>query len=359
MTKKKKVIVAMSGGVDSSIAAYLLLEQGYEVIGATMRLWECEKNEDMKYSFLNSVQDAKKVAKSLNIPHYVFNMKVPFRNKVMDYFVKEYLAGKTPNPCIACNKHIKFGDFLEEAQKLNADYIATGHYAIISHDKRSNKYLIKKAVDNEKDQSYFLYNLTQNQLRNLLMPLGRYTKDEIRKKASELGLNVAHKKDSQEICFVPKNDYKQFIKDKVTTKIVPGSILNSHGEKIGEHRGIAYYTIGQRRGLGIAKGVPLYVVDIDKNNNTLIVGERHELQSKGLIAKEINLISLDKLEEPLNIKAKVRYNTREKEALITPLADDLVQVIFHEPEFAITPGQSVVFYDNDLLIGGGVISRKI
>ena len=243
--------------------------------------------------------------------------------------------------------------------ELDIEYIATGHYATLTYDRKTNRYIIRKAVDPNKDQTYFLYNLTQDQLRYILMPLGSYVKDEIREIARNIGLDIANKKDSQEICFIPQDDYKQFLKKNASSKIKPGPILNVKGEKIGQHKGLAYYTIGQRKGLGLSLGTPIYVIDFDINNNALIIGEKHELKGKGLIAENLNFIPFNKLKETMKVKAKIRYNTPEKEALVEPENESQVRVVFNKPEYAITPGQSVVFYDGDLLIGGGIISKKI
>lgn len=363
MVKKNRVVVAMSGGVDSSVTAYLLKQQGYEVIGATMNIWE---NKDLhgnlnKESFcsLNAVNDAKKVSEMLGIPHYVFDMRIPFKEKVIDYFINEYIKGKTPNPCVKCNKLIKFDDFLKKAMELNVEYMATGHYARLCYDNKTDRYIIRKAVDSNKDQTYVLYNLTQYQLSHILMPLGDYSKDKIREIARNIGLNVANKKDSQEICFIPQNNYKQFLKNEVSSKIIPGAILNTKGEKIGEHKGLAYYTIGQRKGLGLSLGTPVYVVDFDINNNALIIGEKYELKGKGLIADNLNFIPFDELKKTMKVTAKIRYNTPGKKAVIEPFNRNTVRVKFNTSEYAITPGQSVVFYVDDLLIGGGIISEKI
>jgi len=363
MTKNARVVVAMSGGVDSSVTAYLLKQQGYEVIGATMQIWQ-DRDPDEQFNeggccSLSAVNDARRVADLLNIPYYVFNLKLPFKEKVMDYFIDEYLKGRTPNPCIACNRYIKFEDFLNRVLALDAQYMATGHYARISFDKIRERYIIRKAIDQKKDQTYVLYNLTQFQLKHTLMPLGEYTKDQVRAIAKEIGLAVADKPDSQEICFIPKNDYKQFLKEKVPNKIKPGPFLDTEGNKIGEHKGLAYYTVGQRKGLGLAMGKPVYVVDLDAENNAVIIGNEYEVLGKELLASELNFIPFDKLEKPMKVTAKIRYTAPEKEAIIIPERADSIRLIFNKPERAITPGQSVVFYDGDLLIGGGIIKKCI
>lgn len=262
---KEKVVIGMSGGVDSSVAAYLLKEQGYDVIGITMevipRNEEFEEREGGCCS-LSAVNDATRVAAKLDIPYYVLNFKEVFESKVINYFIDEYLAGKTPNPCIACNKYIKFDEFLKRAEVLGAKYIATGHYAIIEKDKNTGRYLLKRSKDDKKDQTYVLYNMTQYQLEHTLMPLGSYTKDKVREIAAEIGLSVANKKDSEEICFVPDNDYAKFIKERQPDKIKPGYFVDVEGNRLGKHKGIVHYTIGQRKGLGLSLGRPVYVIDI-------------------------------------------------------------------------------------------------
>lgn len=352
-------MIGMSGGVDSSVAAAVLLEQGYDVIGVTMQIWPDVK-EEVKLSeggccSLSAVDDARNVANSLGIPYYVLNFKEVFEDKVINYFVDEYLNGKTPNPCIACNRHVKFEALLNKAISMGVDYVATGHYAIIEYDENKKRYLLKKSVTQAKDQTYALYNLTQDQLSKVLMPIGDYSKDVVRKKAEELGLDVASKPDSQEICFVDDNDYGRFIEENTDKKISTGNFVDTKGNILGKHKGLIYYTVGQRKGLGIAFGKPMYVVGMDVKNNNVILGDENEVFSDKLVAYDLNFISIDTLEEPMRVKAKIRYSAKEADAVIIPIEKDKVQIKFDIPQRAITPGQSVVFYEGDVVVGGGII----
>lgn len=357
----KKVMLAMSGGVDSSCALILLLRQGYEVIGATMQLYD---NEDIGLKgktccSLNDVEDARAVASRFNVPHYVFNFKDRFKRDVIDRFNSEYLKGHTPNPCIDCNRFLKFEALSERAEMMECDYIATGHYARIELDSSSGRYLLKKAVSggesNKKDQSYVLYNLTRRQLAHTLFPLGLMEKNEVRRIAEENGLVNHDKPDSQDICFVPDGDYAGFIQKY--TGIVPqaGNVTDKNGNVLGRHKGIINYTVGQRKGLGIAFGKPMYVIGKNADDNTVTVGESGDLYSDALIADELNWISIDKITDSLKCKAKTRYSQTEKECTVYPLDGSRVRVVFDEPQRAIAKGQRVVFYDDDIVIGGGVI----
>ncbi|HGG0415387.1 TPA: tRNA 2-thiouridine(34) synthase MnmA [Clostridium sporogenes] len=355
---KKKVLVGMSGGVDSSVAAYLLKEQGYEVIGVTMQIWQDDEEFTEKEGgccSLSAVADARRVANKIGIPFYVMNFKDSFKRNVIDYFVDEYMEGRTPNPCIACNKFIKFSSFLDKAVSMGIDYVATGHYAII--EKQKDRYIIRKSEDDKKDQTYALYNLTQFQLERTLMPCGQYKKSKIREIAKEIGLRVHNKKDSEEICFIPDNDHGRYIKNRFPNKVREGNFVDKQGNVLGKHKGIVYYTIGQRKGLGIAFGKPMYVVDINPFKNEVVLGSIEDLLNTELVAKDINYIPFDTLKEPMEVEAKIRYSQIPSKAIITPIDDGRVRVNFHEKQRAITKGQSVVFYKDDLLIGGGIIEK--
>lgn len=360
---KKRVMLGMSGGVDSSVAAYLLKEQGYDVIGVTMKLWQ-EEDEDVieiegGCCSLSAVEDARRVANKIGIPFYVMNFKDAFKEKVIDYFIDEYLKGKTPNPCIACNKYIKSGEFFQKALELGCDYIATGHYAKIEYDETMKKYLLKKSVTEEKDQTYALYNMTQHELEHTLMPLGYYSKDKIREIANDIGLIVANKPDSQEICFVKDNDYSNYVKNNTDKEIKEGYFIDKQGNILGKHKGIINYTIGQRKGLGIALGKPAFVCDIDAKKNVVTLGENEDVFSKELIASNLNLISICEINEPFRAKAKIRYSSKASDATIYRLKNDNIKVVFDEPQRAITPGQSIVFYENEIVVGGAIIEKNL
>ncbi len=358
-----RVIMAMSGGVDSSVAAALLLEQGYEVIGVTMQIWP----SDLPYGTeveggccsLGAVEDARGVANKLGIPYYVLNFQAPFREIVIDYFVSEYLRGRTPNPCIVCNHSLKFSNLLEKAVALGGDYIATGHYVRKDHNPQNERWLLRKGIDITKDQSYVLYGLTQEQLSKSLFPLGNFSKDEIRRMARKIGLTVADKPDSQEICFVPDQDYGRFISEYSPDSVQPGEIVDTKGNYLGKHQGIINYTIGQRKGLGIAAGSPLYVTEIRPDNAQVVVGTNNEVFSDGLSASNINLIAIDSINQPLSAEVKIRYTAKPVPATLKPTLENTLEVIFDSPQRAVTPGQSVVFYQGDLVLGGGIIEYPI
>lgn len=360
---KKKVLIGMSGGVDSSVAAALLKKLGYDVVGVTMQVWEEEDPhataDGRACCSLSAVEDARRVATRLDIPYYVVNFKDIFKEKVVDYFKKEYLKGRTPNPCIACNRYIKFDALLDKAISMGIDYVATGHYARIEYDSGSDRYVIKKAADSHKDQTYALYSLNQEQLKRTLFPLGDYTKEEVRQMAEDMGLQIASKPDSQEICFVPDNDYAGFIERNSREPIEPGDFVDIHGNILGRHKGIINYTIGQRKGLGISLGRPTYVVRIDPDTNTVVLGDNEDVFSKGLIASDLNFVAIEGLQSSMDVKAKIRYAARETPATIRPVEGGKVEVMFEEPARAITPGQSVVFYDGDIVVGGGTIDKVI
>jgi tRNA-specific 2-thiouridylase len=356
---KKRVVIGMSGGVDSSVAAYLLKQQGYDVIGVTMQIWQDKSKEAFEREggccSLSAVEDARRVCDKLDIPFYVMNFKQIFEKLVIDYFVDEYLLGRTPNPCIACNKHIKFDALLERAMALEAEYVATGHYARIMYDEGFKRHIIRKSATPEKDQTYVLYNLTQKQLSHILMPLGDYNKQQVREIARDLNLRTANKPESQEICFVEDNNYGRFIDERRGGEIKPGFFVDTHGKKLGTHKGIVHYTVGQRKGLGIAFGKPMYVVEIIPDKNLVVLGDEAEVFSRELTASNVNLIALERLEGPIEVKAKIRYSAREAAATVTPTGEGRVKVVFQEPQRAITPGQAVVFYQDDVLVGGGTI----
>lgn len=354
----EKVVLGMSGGVDSSVAAYLLKKQGYEVIGVTMQVWpsdEVYEEREGGCCSLSAVEDARRVAYKLDIPFYVMNFKDLFKKNVIDYFIDEYMEGRTPNPCIACNKFIKFDSFLNKAMALGAQYVATGHYAKI--EKSGDRYLIRCAEDDKKDQTYVLYNLTQFQLSHTLMPCGDYNKANIREIAKDIGLMVHNKKDSEEICFIPDNDHGAYIKRQLPDKIKEGNFVDKYGNILGRHKGIVYYTIGQRKGLGLSIGRPVFVTDIIPWRNEVVVGSEDDIFKTKLVAKELNFIPFDELKAPMKVEAKIRYSAKRSSAEIVPIDGGRVQVVFENKQRAITKGQSVVFYNKDLLIGGGIIDE--
>lgn len=347
-------MVAMSGGVDSSVAAALLKEAGYQVIGVTMQVWPSDGVRFGGCCGTAAVEDARRVAHKLGISHYVMDFRDVFAEKVIADFCREYRLGRTPNPCIRCNQHIKFDALLHKARGLGADFIATGHYARIELDEARGMRLLKKGIDRRKDQSYFLYPVTQEQLARIMMPVGNLTKERVRKIARESGLPVADKPESQEICFIPDDDYASFLKEYIPEADRPGRILDEQGEVLGDHHGLLHYTTGQRRGLGIAAREPMYVIAIEPDRNAIVVGSKEKTYGSELIASDLNWINTAGPEGPIKTKAKIRYRHPEAEATVTPL-DDKVYVKFTEPQMAITPGQAVVFYDGDVVIGGGTI----
>ena len=352
-----KIVVAMSGGVDSSVAAALLQEKGHEVTGITMKVWDGEAlpGDGARHSCYGpgeqeDIADAWEVAQVLGIPFYTFDLRQEYKSEVLDYFCHEYLLGRTPNPCVRCNRRVKFDALLKKARRsgLEFDYFATGHYARVEYDESKRRYLLKKARDMTKDQSYFLFSLSQEELGCSLFPLDSYTKGEVRKMARDLGIGVADKPESQNFI---AGGYSTFV--EAIAK--PGSIMDRQGNILGQHQGIPFYTIGQRKGLGISARAPLYVTAIDPERNAIVVGSKEEVYGDELIASELNWVAIDELQQPIEAKAKIRYLHNEAEAVITPLDADRVYVKFNEPQMAITPGQAIVFYDGDTVIGGGTI----
>ena len=353
-TGGKRVVVAMSGGVDSSVAAAILKKEGYEVIGVTMRLWS-EGDGDSpaphrRCCSVEEVEDARRVCQVLDIPFYVVNLETQFRTHVVDYFCREYLRGRTPNPCLACNRWIKFDSLLNKAMALGAEYLATGHYARI--ERYDEGYRLLKALDASKDQSYVLYALRQKEMEHLLFPMGLYRKSEARKMAQGLGLPVWDKEESQETCFIFKGDYRHFLAERSSHQ--PGDIVDADGKVRGRHSGIAFYTVGQRRGLGVVSREPLYVLSIDHTTNRVVVGSDEQLLRRELVASEVSFVSGGTLLEPVKVTAKIRYKSPEARAVLYP-DGERVRLLFEEPQRAITPGQAVVFYDGDVVLGGGII----
>lgn len=352
LNKKKRVLLGMSGGVDSSVAAYLLQKDGYEVVGATMKLWEAGDDDKNQ-----AIVDAKKVAERLGVEHHIVDFQDDFKKNVVSRFIDEYFEGKTPNPCVFCNKNIKFEKMFEVADKLNCDYVATGHYARMEYNDEKGLYELKRASSDKKDQTYMMYNLNQKKMARILFPIGNYDKSVIRKIAEEIGLEVYNKPDSQDICFVPDQDYEAFLKTYSEKKVKKGRFLDSDGNKLGEHNGIISYTIGQRKGLGITFGKPTYVIGINGEDNSIILGDNEDLFKSELIACEVNFldINIDEMEAPRVVESKIRYSSKLSKATVTKISDRRVSVVFETPQRAITSGQSVVFYDGDVLIGGGII----
>ena len=355
---RPRAMIAMSGGVDSSVAAFLMTERGYDCIGATMKLF---RNEDVGVPqghtccSLDDVEDARQVAQTLGMPHYVFNFSDRFKEEVIDRFVDAYENGQTPNPCIDCNRFLKFDKLFTRAREAECDCVVTGHYARIERDEESGRWLLKKAVDTNKDQSYVLYSMTQEQLAHTQFPLGGMTKPEVRAIAEAHGFLNAHKHDSQDICFVQNGSYADFIEEYTGRHYPPGDFVTRDGRVVGQHRGIIRYTIGQRKGLGLALPEPLYVCAVDPTANTVTLGTNDDLFTTTLTANDLNLIAVPRIERPTRLKAKVRYRQPEQWATVVQTDDDTLSLTFDEPQRAITRGQSVVLYDGDAVVGGGTI----
>ena len=355
----KKILVAMSGGVDSSVTAALMVDAGYDVTGITMRLGapdtiEVEPDRPNCCS-LEGIEDARRVATQLEIPFYGVNYEDIFREQIIDYFVEEYLVGRTPSPCMVCNRELKFGKLLDLAKSLECEGIATGHYARIEQHAETGRYLLRKALDVSKDQSYFLAALTQEQLRCAMMPLGEYSKTEVRDLARKYQLKTAEKIESQELCFVADTNYRRFLQDRIPEKIEGGDIVDKEGKVLGKHQGVPFYTVGQRRGLGIAVGKPLYVTQLNATENTVTVGDSDDLLEDTMHVERINLIAIEKLLEPVRAHVKIRSRDEGGPATITPINETEAVVKFDEPRRAITPGQATVFYDGEYVLGGGWI----
>lgn len=353
---KTRVLVAMSGGVDSSVAAAILKEAGYDVIGITMKIWPkelCGREKEKTCCSLKDIEDARKVSGILGIKHYVLNFEADFRKNVIDYFVDEYLSARTPNPCIICNEKIKFGSLLKKAENMECDFIATGHYARI---ETNGSIRLREAIDKAKDQSYVLFCLKTAQLKKILFPIGEFTKNEVRRKAKKLGLNVHDKPDSQEICFVPGNNYADFIKNYRNIDSLKGSIIDASGKVIGEHTGFWNFTIGQRRGLGIAAKAPLYVTEIRPKQNVIIVGHAEDAKKKKFLVKKVNW-SMNYKERKKELEVKIRYNHKKALASVKIVAGNKAEVDFKKAQNAITAGQAAVFYDGEYVAGGGWIDK--
>ena len=341
-----KVVIGLSGGVDSSVAAYLLKKEGYDVIGVTMEVYGNEAD---------GASEAKKVADSLGIPHYVLDFKDIFKDNVIDYFISDYFKGRTPNPCIICNRFVKWEALLQKSKEFGADFIATGHYANVVKHPVTDRYTLEMA--GSKDQTYALYNLTQEQLKYTLMPVGKYSKDKIRAIAAEIGLDVANKPDSQDICFIPDGDYSKFIRENSENIEEAGNFVDINGNILGQHKGISNYTIGQRKGLGIALGVPAYVTEIKKDTNEVVIGSNEDLFKTRVLIESYNPVAYEDIEDGMRVQGKLRYAQKKADCTLYKKGD-IVEAVFDEPQRAVTPGQAAVFYDGNYVVGGGIIKTN-
>ena len=358
-----RIVVGMSGGVDSSVAAALLVEQGCDVVGITMRVWPRQEADEPTKRFgsccgTGAVEDARQVARTLGIPHYLLSMDDEFNQKVIDHFVDSYGKGQTPIPCLSCNSNLKFGSLLGRARAWDAAAVATGHYARVARDPSTGRHLLLRPKDLRKDQTDFLWPLTQAQLGAARFPIGELTKDEVRARARRLALVTADKPESQDICFVPDDDYRGFLRRRAPEVFRPGAVVDRLGTTLGAHGGIAGFTVGQKRGLGLAAGRPLYVIDLDPERNTVTVGGAAELERDRLVATAVNFIACAPPTSPLRVAAKIRHSHQPAPATVRALQGDAAEVVFDTPQRAVSPGQSVVFYDGDVVVGGGVISRS-
>jgi tRNA-specific 2-thiouridylase len=356
---KTRVVVGMSGGVDSSATAALLLEQGYDVVGITLKLWpqDCVSRAEDKCCGPQAVTDARAVCHKLGVPYYLIDEAAEFQSKVIQYFADEYKAGRTPNPCVMCNQNLKFGRLIDRADQLGAKYIATGHFARVEKSSDGSRVLLKRGRDSRKDQSYFLFSLRQDQLARAMFPLGEKTKSDTREVARHCNLKTAEKEESMEICFVPDNDYGRFLQQAKLVQKHQGEIVNLQGQVLGHHEGVEFYTIGQRKGLGISSSKPLYVVELDAENNRVVVGDDSALDRDEFIAQRCNWIPFDTTPESFEATVKIRYNHPGTLATVTPLPNGTAKVRLQTPQRAITPGQAAVFYQDDLVVGGGWITR--
>ena len=357
---KPKVVVGMSGGVDSSVAAALLKKKGYEVIGVTFKTWskeECGSSFGRACCSLEAVTRSRSVCDRLGVPYYVFDLSLEFKRDVIDYFCSQYLKGLTPNPCVICNEKIKFGYLLQKAKAFGAEAVATGHYARIANPAGGARWLLKEGKDKKKDQSYFLFSLSQEQLKRSIFPLGEITKERTRKIARSLRLETFNTASSQDVCFIQDLEYTEYIKRKTGVEIKAGDIVDKVGKVVGKHKGFPYYTIGQRRGLGVAHSEPLYVTAIDVPKNRIVIGTKKDVMRKSLSAEGLNWVSIGSIDKPVRIFAKIRYGAKKAKALVTKTGEDSVRVDFDEPQEAPTPGQAIVFYDRDVVVGGGWIKE--